>query len=113
MKSILVHLKKLDWILILNIFLIILIGLVTVYSAGKGNLIYFKKQLLFVVLGFFLMLLISYFDWRILKENSYLILLLYIICTFSLLCLLIFGQTTRGVKSWYIIGPFFFFQLIL
>lgn len=51
------------------------------------------------------MLIISFFDWRLLRENSYLILFFYIFCLLLLVGLFFLAPTIRGVKSWYQLGP--------
>jgi rod shape determining protein RodA len=101
------HFKKLDWILIITAILLVGIGLLAIYSSsiGKGDFLNFKKQIIFFGIGFFLMILISFFDWRELRENPYLILILYLLCLFGLAGLFFFAPEIRGVKSWYKIGP--------
>lgn len=47
---------------------------------------------------------LSFFDWRVLKNDSYLILILYFICLFGLAGLFFFAPEIRNVKSWYKIG---------
>jgi rod shape determining protein RodA len=102
------HLKRLDWILIACVIFLVGMGLLSIYSSSRGNFLNFKKQIIFFVIGFFLMILISFFDWRILKENPYLILFFYFICLILLLGLFFFAPEIRGTKSWYKIGPISF-----
>ncbi len=104
------HFKKLDWILIVTALLLAGIGLLSIYSSslGRGDFLNFKKQLIFFGIGIFLMFLTSFFDWRILRENSYLILVLYFLCLFALAGLFFFAPEIRGAKSWYKIGPISF-----
>jgi len=106
MKFLLVHLKKLDWILIICVLLLVLIGLLSIYSSsrGKGNLLNFKKQVIFFVISFLLMISFSFLDWRIFQENSYLILALYFLCLISLAGLFFFAPEIRGTKGWYKLG---------
>ncbi len=106
MHSILIHLKKIDWILVLASSLLISFGLLSIYSSSlaRDDFSSFKKQIIFFVIALFLMLVLSFFDWRILKENSYLILLLYFICVLSLVGLFFFAPEIRMVKTWYKIG---------
>lgn len=106
--SIYSHLKKFDWILIGATLFLVLIGLLSIYSSSKGDFLNFKKQIIFFVIGIFLMILISFFDWRILKEDPYLILYLYFISLFLLTGLFFFAPEIRGVKSWYKLGPISF-----
>jgi len=107
MNYILIHLKKIDWILFIVTFLLVAMGLLSIYSSSisKDNFSNFQKQIIFFIVGVFLMFLLSSFDWRILKENSYLILFLYFFCILSLLGLFFFAPEIRQVRSWYRIGP--------
>lgn len=106
MKQILIHLKKLDWILIISVFLLASIGLLSIYSSsrGKGDFLNFKKQSVFLIIGIFLMFLISFFDWRNLREDPYFILILYFLCLVLLIGLFFFAPKIRGTKSWYKLG---------
>jgi rod shape determining protein RodA len=104
MESFIIHLKKLDWILIVTAFLLVSIGLISIYSSSKGNFLNFKKQIVFFVISIFLMLIFSFFDWRIFKENPYLILVLYFLCLILLAGLFFFAPEIRGTKSWYKVG---------
>jgi len=49
MKDIIIHLRKLDWVLIVVTLLLVGIGLLSIYSSslGKGDFLNFKKQLIF------------------------------------------------------------------
>jgi len=104
------HFKKLDWILVISTLLLVGIGLLSIYSIslGKGDFLNFKKQMIFLGIGFILMLFLSFFDWRAFQENPYFILVLYFLCVISLLGLFFFASEIRGVKSWYKIGSFSF-----
>ena len=88
--------------------LLTLTGLVSIYSAsfGKGDFSNFNKQIFFLGLGFFSMIVFSFLDWGLLKENSYLILTLYFLSLITLTFLLFFAPQTRGTRGWYKIGPF-------
>jgi len=101
------HLKKLDWILITTTFLLVGIGFLSIYSSslGKGDFLNFKKQIIFFGIGFFLMLGLSFFDWRQFREDSYLILILYFLCLVALFGLFFFAPEIRGIKAWYKVGP--------
>lgn len=87
-------------------FLLSLLGLLSMYSisAGKGDFLNLKKQAVFLIIGIILVFFISFFDWRILRTNSYLILIFYLISIVLLAGLLFFGVKTRGVVGWYKIG---------
>jgi len=101
------HFKKLDWILIISAFLLVGFGLVSIYSSSspEEDFFIFKKQIIFFGAGVFLMLILSFFDWRSLGENPYLILTFYLLCLGGLAGLFFFAPEIRGVKGWYKLGP--------
>ena len=107
MKLLVIHFKKLDWVLIITAFLLVVIGLLSIYSSShaKGDFLNFRKQIAFLIISFFLMTLLSFLDWRIFRENSYLILVLYLFCLVSLVGLFFFAPEIRGTKGWYKLGP--------
>ena len=107
MRFIVSHFKKLDWILIISAVLLTVIGICSIYSSSfrNGDFFNFKKQIIFFIAGFFLMLSLSFFDYRILRNNSYLILIFYFVSLLFLVGLFFFAPEIRGVKSWYKLGP--------
>lgn len=100
------HLKNLDWILIISTLLLVAMGLLSICSSSssRGDFSNFQKQLIFFGLGFFLMIGLSFFDWRGLRDNPYLILILYFLCIATLSGLFFFAPEIRGVQRWYKIG---------
>jgi len=107
MEKIFWHLKKMDWFLVFLIFLLFLIGCIEIFSISKEDFFDLKKQIIFFILGFFLMIFISFFDWRTLRENSFLILGIYFF-SIILLILVLFFPEIRGRKGWFEIGFFSF-----
>ncbi|MEK7503370.1 MAG: FtsW/RodA/SpoVE family cell cycle protein [Patescibacteria group bacterium] len=101
------HLKRLDWPIIVCSILLIAIGLLSLYSSSldKADFLNFKKQIVFALAGIALVFLVSLMDWRILRNQPYLITILYIIGCLSLAGLLLFAPEVRAVKGWYRIGP--------
>jgi len=110
MKKIFSHLVKFDWLLIICLFLIIGIGLLSLYSISlsKNDFSNLKKQLIFIGIGVILMILASFVDWKIFRDNSYLILTIYLICLILLIGLFFFAPQIRGIKGWYKIGSLSF-----
>ncbi len=106
MKNFLNHFKKLEWVLIFSTVLLIGLGLLSLYSSsvGKDDFSNFNKQIIFASIGLLLMFALSFFDWRVLKDNPYLVLVLYSICVLLLLSLFFFAPEIRGVQRWYKIG---------
>lgn len=109
-RKIINHLKKLDLVLIFIPIFLVSLGLVAIYSSSfyKKDFLNFKKQIFFLIIGLFLMVLISFFDWRILRTNKFLVYSLYFFSLFLLSLLYFFGKTTRGAKIWYKLGIFSF-----
>jgi len=104
------RLKKFDWFLIGSALFLSFTGLLEIYNIclHQGSFLNFQKQLIFIILGLFLIFLFSFFDYRILKTNSYLVLGLYLLILISLIGLLFFGSEIKGVKGWYSFGLFSF-----
>jgi len=102
--------KKFDWFLISSALFLSFTGLLEIYNIclNQGSFLNFEKQLIFIVLGLFFIFLLSFFDYRILKTNSYLVLSLYILILIFLIGLFFFGSEINGVKGWYNFGFFSF-----
>lgn len=100
------HFKKLDWFLIISSILLVLLGLVSLYSSslGRDNFVNFNKQVIYFSIGIFLIFLLSFFDYRIIKNSPYLILIFYFISCLALAGLFFFTEEIRGIRSWYRIG---------
>ncbi|MDO8663327.1 MAG: FtsW/RodA/SpoVE family cell cycle protein [Candidatus Wildermuthbacteria bacterium] len=107
MRGIILHLKKLDWILIATTVLLVGFGLLSIHSSSSraGNLTDFNKQVIFFAVGLILMFLVSFVDWRLLKESSYLLIGLYSFGIILLIGLFFFAPEIRGTKTWYRVGP--------
>jgi len=110
MKSLILHFRKLDWVLITSALLLVIFGLLLIYSIafGKGDFLIFKKQIFLGLIGFILIVVLSFFDWRMLRESPYFILILYFLCLAILTGLFFFASKTRGTVGWYKLGLFSF-----
>lgn len=100
-------LKKLDWVLIGAVLLLIIIGLLSIASASQartGVFTNFKKQLFFAVIGLILLGVFSFVDYRFLRNYSAIVLALYILSIFLLILLLVLGSEVRGTVSWFKFG---------
>jgi rod shape determining protein RodA len=102
--------KKIDFSIFFSLFLLSLLSLLILYSIGlsKNNFLNFKKQIVFFVFGFLLMILLSLFDWEFLKEHFFFFLFFYFLSLFLILFLILSGTKIRGAKIWFHLGPFFF-----
>ncbi len=102
--------KKIDWFLIAPPFFLTFLGLISIYSSslGREDISSFNKQIIFFGISIFLVILLSFFDLRFLRVNSYLVISLYLLSLLSLAGLFILGTEIRGVKGWYRLGSFSF-----
>jgi len=104
-KSMYSHLRKLDWFLIIVVLLLTGVGLLTIYGIGSGeSLTFFKKQSIFLIIGFFLMIGLSFSDYRVFKNHSSVLVILYLFSLLSLFFVL-FSQEIKGASSWFRLGP--------
>ena len=105
--------KKMDYVLFIAVIILILFGLVMIYSASSiwaeykfnDSFKYVKQQGLFIIIGIFLMLMVSKIDYKLYYKKTNLILM---ICLFLLVLVLIpgIGTVRNGSQSWFGIGSF-------
>lgn len=100
------HIRKLDWGIIIPAVLLVCFGLLALYSVAvaKNDFSNFEKQIIFFAVGFLIMIAVSFFDYRILRNNSYFILILYGVCLLLLIGLHFFAPVIRGTRGWYKLG---------
>lgn len=81
------------------------LGLVSIYSSSffRNGFLNFRKQVVFLIIGFSLMFFLARLDWRLLRDSRFLLL-----CYFTLLLLLcgllFLGKRIRGIRGWYRLG---------
>ena len=105
--------KKMDYILVILVVLLMALGLVLLYSTSEYNgrvrfhdsAYYFKKQLFATALGVAAMYLISRMDYHFLIGLAPIVYLVSIVL--STLVLFI-GDEINGSKRWLALGPFSF-----
>jgi rod shape determining protein RodA len=107
MNSLLLHFKKMDWALILIFALLSIVGLVSLYSSSlrSGDFGNLEKQAIFFGVGIVMIFVFSFFDWRVFRENSSVVLAFYFISIILLIGVYFFSPEIRGVRTWYKIGP--------
>lgn len=106
MNKIIRRITEIDYILFFSVAVISAIGLSSIYSSMGLSLAF--RQGIFILIGFFIYLILSFFDWRILKESSLLVFLIYLIAIGLLVTVLLIGPEIRNVQRWLRIGPFMF-----
>ncbi len=103
------HFKKLDWILLSAVLLLVGFGLAAIYSVGLGNggvyWLNFQKQVIFIIIGLVFLFIFSFFDFHSLYRLNWWI---YGFGVSLLVLVLLFGQTVRGTTAWF---NFFGFSL--
>ncbi|MDO4572797.1 MAG: putative lipid II flippase FtsW [Clostridia bacterium] len=103
---------RLDYPILVTIALLCAFGLVMVFSAsyyyaqntqsvGYDGYYYIRKQAVYLLIGFPIMILLSFFDYRRIEKYKVVAMLLSIVL---LIAVLIFGQETNGAKRWLVIG---------
>ncbi len=101
------HFYNFDWIIMAAVSLLVAFGLIEIYSVALGreslDLFNFRKQILFVVLGFALLIGFSFIDYYFLRSISRYLFFLGILL---LSLVLIFGETIRGTKGWFNVAGF-------
>jgi len=101
--------KKLDWVLAMSVFLLVMMGFLSIFSTSFAyDKSFFYKQLAFIVGGFFLMVIFASLDYRIFRNHPRLLIAFYVLSVLLLVGVLIFGKEIRGAASWFRIGPFNF-----
>lgn len=101
------HIKKIDKMLLAAVILLVVIGLITIFSVSYGaesaDLLNFRKQLIFSVIGFGAMTVFASLDYRMLKNYSG---MAYVSMMLLLALVLIWGKVTRGTVGWFDLGLF-------
>jgi len=98
--------QKLDYITIIFIVVLVISGLVAIYSATRfdeaNSSIYFNKQLIWTIVGFILMAIIIILPIRQINRLSY---SLYLINLLLLILVLFIGKAGQGAERWLVFGP--------
>jgi rod shape determining protein RodA len=104
-------LEDFDWVLLLTVVVISIIGIVSVYSASYSygtETPYFARQIVWFLLGLCVMVFVTLIDYRIIQRFS---LLFHLAVVTLLVVVLIYGTGGPGSKvhQWFNLG-FFFMQ---
>lgn len=102
---------EVDFALLAVVFLILVIGIVMVYSASSysalnnpsihDDMYFFKKQAIAAILGIIAMLFIEKVDYHKIKSVTSII----VIITIILLTVVLFTPSINGAKRWISLGP--------
>ncbi|MBN2434337.1 MAG: rod shape-determining protein RodA [Spirochaetes bacterium] len=100
--------NKLDYVLFIAVIMVIAFGIVTIYSAGYDSVLgvnnnMYKRQIIWFVLGFSIMLGLTFLDYRIFGDYSLqifgFVLVILILTSF-------FGPRIRNMRAWISFGAF-------
>lgn len=101
----LTQLRRFDWILISLTIILVIFGLVAIYSiavnAENPDFFILIKQLSALLVGFIFLITLGFLDYRVLRSYAN---LLYWLGVILLIGVLFFGSTIRGTQGWYYIG---------
>ncbi|MFH0853580.1 MAG: FtsW/RodA/SpoVE family cell cycle protein [bacterium] len=97
-------LKRLDWSLFIATFLLAALGLSALYSVtinvDDPDYTQLTRQIIFAVIGIIILLVCAQFDYRLWWSSGWLSFFLGVVL---LLGVLLFGETIRGTKGWFVI----------
>ena len=94
-----------DWILFLATIPLLVAGLISMRSFGGESDYYFTRQLFWIGISFFVFFAFSLVDWRFLRKSE-LLAGFFVLMSFFLAALLVFGHTVKGAASWFDLGFF-------
>lgn len=104
-----VHKEKFNYRILITVSLLIITGIITMYSLRGnaynylGNEYFFiNRMIIYTTLGIGAFLLISFFDYRKIKNKS---VHLYILSIALFMVLLLFNSPINDIKGWISIGP--------
>ena len=92
---------RMDILMLVAVLLLTTIGLISIYSVGlsdiKTRMIFFNRQMVFVILGIFIMFIFAALEYRFLKAYYK---IFVIFSSILLLIVLITGRVIRGTSAW-------------
>lgn len=100
-----VFLNKIDTVLFISQVLLIVIGIITIfstsYSSSGSDFANFNKQAIFAVAGVIVFFIMSLFDYRAIKNYTGII---YVIACIILIAVALTGRNIRGTAGWFDLG---------
>jgi rod shape determining protein RodA len=100
-------LVKLDWAMLVSVFLLLALGMLALYSISLNDpetgSVNFKKQLVSCFFGIAAMFFLASYDYRVLSSYST---KMYFTIAVLLILVIFFGSTIRGTTGWIGLGAF-------
>lgn len=106
MRSFLTLLSRVEAVLIIPVFFILIAGLLTM-SSFQGNDSYFWKQGLWIIVSLTVFGFAALFEYRFLKQTR-VVVTIYVILLGILALLFVLGHISKGAQSWFAFGGFSF-----
>lgn len=106
-RKIRVYFQEIDKTLFFSVSAMLLFSLINIYGILGSENQFFIRHLIYTFVGLFVMIFISLFDYRYLKNYSSPSLVLYLV-SIVLLILTFFSRSVRGTNAWIIVGGFTF-----
>jgi len=108
MESVSGHFRRFDWLLMGAIFVLVAMGLATLFSLrGASSFPFFGRQLVWVAVGLSALVGMSFLDFRFFRAQSGVVLGFYFFSIVLLLFVIIADVTFRGIAAWIKIGNVF------
>lgn len=101
-------LKNFDYVFFVLTLLLTVFGLIMISSATRGGVkgipseYFINKQLIYVVIGYFIFFVLSFVDIRKFESFS---LFLYVVALILLVLVLLIGDVRLGAQRWINVGP--------
>lgn len=96
------HIQKYDWVLTSSVFLLVAIGLMSLFSlSGVSAFPFFWRQIIWAAVGITMFILASFVDFRLFRTQSSAVFLFYLMSVMLLAAILLLGVRVRGIKAWF------------
>lgn len=101
-RALLSHIQKYDWVLTSSVFLLVAIGLMSLFSlSGVSAFPFFWRQVTWAAIGFVMFVLTSFVDFRLFRTQSSAVFFFYLISVVLLAAIFLLGVRVRGVRAWF------------
>src|SRR3989344_2794194 len=108
MDKIISHFRRLDWLLLGAIFVLMAVGLITLFSLRDASSFpYLTRQLIWSGVGVSGLIALSFLDFRFFRAQSGVVLGFYLFSVLLLLFVIVSNITFRGIAAWIQIGDIF------
>ncbi len=107
LRTLRLYFQEIDRPLFFTVLAISIFSLVNMYGISGGGDNLFGKQVILVAIGLSIMIILSFFNYRYLKNYSLPVTLLYTLSLF-LLALTFVSRSIRGTNAWLTFGGFTF-----